>query len=250
MNPRVGAARWLLRAGNFLRSLAVVVMRPADLVEFSRQNYATPESVEAWSRDEVVNAGLSPEELALLEQVPTTRGRLLLLGVGGGREAIPLARRGFEVTAVDFVGAMVARAVERAARAGVQLGGLVQDIAALDVPAESYDVVWLSAAMYSSVPTRAGRQAMLRRVHRALKPGGHFVCQFHYDPGWRSSRGGERLRRIFGWLVLGNTRYEPGDTLWGGREFLHVFVSAANIRSEFETAGWEVIGRASCRERV
>lgn len=231
----------MLRAGNFLRSLAVVVMRPADLMEFSRQNYAAPESVAAWSRDEVVNAGLTPEELELLEQVPATHGRLLLLGVGGGREALPLARRGFEITAVDFVGAMVARALEHAARADVKISGLVQNIAALDVPAESFDVVWLSAAMYSCIPTRPGRQDMLRRVQNALKPGGHFVCQFHYDPTVRGSRWGERLRRMFGWLVLGNTRYEPGDTLWGDREFLHVFASADSIRLEFEAAGWQVV---------
>ena len=175
MRPRITLARFLIQMGKFVESLAVMVMRPDDLVEFGRQTYTRPHNVASWGRSDLVERGLRPDETALLEKLPLKEGRLLLLGVGGGREAIPLARMGFDVTGVDFVPGMVELAKENAAQRGVRIEGLVQEISRLDVPASSYDVVWLCAAMYSCVPTRQRRVAMLRRIRQALRPGGgHF----------------------------------------------------------------------------
>ncbi|MBW1887914.1 MAG: hypothetical protein JRI52_06130, partial [Deltaproteobacteria bacterium] len=112
MRPRIILGRFLIRLGRFINSLAVVVMRPDDLVEFGRQTYANPESVENLCRVETVDLGLTSDETGLLEKTPLKKGRLLLLGVGGGREAIPLARMGFDVTGVDFVRDLVERSIE------------------------------------------------------------------------------------------------------------------------------------------
>jgi len=241
MRPRIAMARFLLRLSDFIKSLPVIVMRPDDLIEFSRQTYARPDRVTSWSEPAVLNAGLYPSEQTLLERLPRYGGRLLLLGVGGGREAIPLVRLGYEVTGVDFVPAMVEQAQANAARQGLRIAGLVQEISQLDVPAGSFDVVWLSAAMYSCVPTRHRRVEMLRRIHRALVPGGHFVCQFHWDPGQRRTRFGLLVRRALAALTLGNLAYEPGDLLWGSVEFIHAFGAEAAVRSEFVAGGFEVI---------
>jgi SAM-dependent methyltransferase len=240
VSGRIKLARGLLRLGAFIQSLPVMVMRPDDLVEFSRQTYARPHNVEAWAEDPLVDSGLSDDEQELVAAVPETTGDLLLLGVGGGREAIPLARLGFRVTGVDYVGAMVERAIENAARRGVQIEGLVQEISQLDVPAEAYDVVWLSRAMYSCVPTRARRVAMVRRIARALKPGGRFLCQFHWRASPRPRGRGEPVRRAIAACTLGNLAYEPGDTLWLNVEFVHEFSSEDTIRSELEEGGLSV----------
>lgn len=178
MSFRTTIARRLLSLGRLVQSLALMVMKPDDLVEFGRQMYARPHNVAEWASDPVVGPGLRPEELALIEQLPTKSGKLLLLDVGGGREAIPLARAGFLVTGVDFIPGMVEQAKANAEKAGVRLEGLVQEISGLDVAPESYDVVWLSAAMYSSVPTRRRRIAMLKRIHRALHPAATFSANF------------------------------------------------------------------------
>ena len=59
-------------------------MKPDDLIEFSRQTYSRPQHVQAWSEDSLVDSGLTPQELSLLQQVPVKSGKLLILGVGGG----------------------------------------------------------------------------------------------------------------------------------------------------------------------
>jgi SAM-dependent methyltransferase len=160
--------------------------------------------------------------------------------MGGGREAIPLAQAGFAVTGVDFVPEMIERAKANAEEAGVRLKGLVQDISRLDVPPESYDVAWLWAGMYSSVPTGQRRVAMLKCIHRALRPGGYFVCQFHWSGGEPPSPRRERLKRAVALLTRGNLTYEPGDMLWANIEFLHGFRSEAELRAEFTAAGFAV----------
>jgi SAM-dependent methyltransferase len=240
MSFRITLARRLIWLGGLVESLAPMVMKPDDLVEFGRQRYARPRIVASWASDQYIRSGLCPEELALLEHLPTKRGKLLLLGVGGGREAIPLARAGFLVTGVDFIPGMVEQAKANAEKAGVRMEGFVQDISRLDVPPESYDVAWLSAAMYSCVPTRRRRIAMVKRIHRALRPGGCFLCQFYWGGGEPLGPRREWLKRVFAFLTRGNRTYEPGDVLWANSEFTHGFRSQAELRAEFTAGGFRV----------
>jgi len=240
MGLRITLARFLIRFGRFIQSLALMVMRPDDLVEFSRQTYAKKDHVESWSSEEIIEAGLDTDEVALLDKIPLKDGRLLLLDIGGGREAIYLAKQGFDVTGVDFSEDMVKSAHENAQKRGVTISGLVQEISHIDVPDNSYDIVWLSSAMYSSIPTRKRRLLMLERISKALKPEGYFVCQFHWDPRVNVSLKGEFIRRVVSFLTIGNLRYEKGDMLWHNLEFIHAFSSEQDLRSEFEEAHFNV----------
>lgn len=240
MSMRIRAARFLLNIGIFLESLPVVVMKPDELVEFSRQNYSRPQVIESWSNEAHINSGLYENELDLLQDIGVKSGNLLILGVGGGREAIPLARMGFRVTGVDYVTKMVDRAIENAARAGISIEGQVQDISKLDVPANAFDVVWLSCVAYSCVPTRKRRIEMVQRIRKALKPGGYFLCQFHLEQGRNSSGRDEAARCWIAKSWLGNRTYEPGDILWARAEYLHTFASVDEVRSELEAGGFNV----------
>ena len=101
MNGRTIFAKYLIHIGSFIQSLAVVVMKPDDLIGFSRMSYDAPRSIDSWAEASLVDSGLSEDEQKALEYLPEKSGELLLLGVGGGREAIPLGRMGFNITAVD-----------------------------------------------------------------------------------------------------------------------------------------------------
>lgn len=241
MRARVRLGTFLVRLGRFIQSLAVMVMKPDDLIEFTRRTYSTPEDIEGWSEQKLVDLGLNQNEKEILEKLPRKSGRLLLLGVGGGREAIPLARMGFQVTGVDFIHGLVQKAQENARKKGVEISGLVQEISRLEVNANSYDVIWLSYGMYSCIPTQERRLKMLYRIKGALKPEGYFVCQFHWDPSPEFSPRVEFLRRVFSFGTLGNLRYEKGDKLSRNIEFIHAFGSEDELVAEFKEGGFKVV---------
>lgn len=240
MNLRVPLGRFLIRLGNFIESLSLVVMRPDDLMEFNRRRYDNPEAVGHWGEDSLVEEGLTRGEQDLLAQLPIKKGRLLLLGVGGGRDAIALAKRGFAVVGVDFIQDLVAKAQEQAVRHGVAIEGLVQEISRLEVPPASFDLAVISPAMYSCIPTRGRRVAMLRRIFAALRPGGYFLCQFILDPGQKHNPRAILARKAIALLTWGNRWYEPGDGLWGA-EFMHLFLSEGEVSSEFAAAGFDPV---------
>jgi len=241
MRVRVVLARFIVRLGQFVQSLALMVMRPDDLVEYSRKTYAKSKSIEGWGRDDILTKGLSADETVLFEKIPRKKGKILLLGVGGGREAISFGKSGFEVTGADFVPEMVTAAQKNAAKYGVKIDGIEQEISRLDVPAAIYDVVWLSASMYSCIPTRQRRINMLKRISKALTLDGCFVCQFHWDPVRKVSPSAAFARKIIAVLTLGNIWYEKGDQLWGNAEFIHAFSQKEVLKSEFKAGGFEIV---------
>jgi signal peptidase I len=238
---RISFGKFLIRLARFLESLPPAVMRPDELIEYGRRHYGRASTVELWVGDTVVDRGLNTEESATLTEVPRRDGRALVLGLGGGREAIALAKMGFAVTGVDYIPEMMTRAQENAARRGVTITGLVQDMCDLDVPAEAFSLVWLSAGMYSCLPTRSRRIELARQVRRVLEPGGWFVCGFSWDPAHAPNPTGVALRRALAVVTLGNRSYEPGDVLWGGVEFMHVFCAESDLRAEFDLSGLELV---------
>jgi SAM-dependent methyltransferase len=240
MRSKVAVARFLIRFGRFIQSLAIMVMRTNDLIEFGRRTYAKPESVGIWGRDNLIDSALTPDEINVLDRVPVSHGRLLLLGVGGGREAVALGQKGFDVTGVDFIPQLVAKARENCARRNLRFTGLVQEISMIDVPTASFDVVWLGDGMYSTVPTSRRRVEMLKRIRSALKDEGYCICQFFWRRGKGVPHAVELLRKCFGFLTWGNIHYEDGDTLFQNTEFIHEFSSEQTLKDEFKKGGFMV----------
>ncbi len=239
---RIKFARTILRTGKFIQSLTIMVMKPEDLIDFSLQTYKKPGVVRGWCDSEIVDSGLNEHEEKLLKDLGEKKGQLLLLGVGGGREVIPLSRAGFSMTGVDFVPEMVANAKKNAGNEGIALRGVVQEISQLQIESNRYDVIWFSGAMYSAIPTKGRRVKILRTLHNALVSDGKVVCQFHWDPGTRISGINLTLRKLFALLTMGNLTFEPGDQLWGYSEFIHAFSSDAELEKEFIEGGFEMTG--------
>ena len=240
MSIRIKLARLLLNVGSFIKSLPVVIMKPDDLIEFSRTRYAQSDSIKLFSEDTTIERGLYKEELDIINSLPNKSGSVLVLGAGGGREAIQLAKMGFCVTGLDFIPEMIVRAEENAVRYGLKFQGLVQDLSDLDLPENSFDIVWMSRSMYSSIPSRKRRVEMVRRISKSLKPNGVFVCQFRYDLNTTYSKKGLLIRRLIAVMTFGNFEYEPGDTLWASTEFFHEFSSKAELVTEINNGGLAV----------
>lgn len=64
---------------------------------------------------------------------------------------------------------------------------------------------------------------------------------FHCEKERKFTPWKELAKKIFALLTLGNRWYEPGDGLWLNAEFLHSFISEAEISGEFAAGGFEVV---------
>jgi SAM-dependent methyltransferase len=241
MHFRIPLARLLIKLGRVIQSSAVVVMRPDDLVEWNRRFYSQMDEIQDWVNEKRIHSGLSDMEIALLNLTGASKGRLLLLGLGGGREAIPLVKMGYEVTGIDFIPEMVERAKANAKKHGATISTIVQEISRLELPENSFDLAWLSAAMYSCVPTRKRRLIMLGRIGKILKPGGCFVFGFLWRPQMDTSSRTVFFNKMLAWLSLGNLHYEKGDLLRFNQEFFHAFTSVKELQAEISEAGFEMI---------
>ncbi len=114
-----------------------------------------------------------------LDRLPAG-ARVLELGCGGGQDSARMAARGFMVDATDAAPAMVAKTNER-----FGLGAWVMAFDELEAEAV-YDGIWAHASLLHC--PRAALPEVLRRIHRALAPGGwHFAS---YKLGQAEGRDG------------------------------------------------------------
>jgi SAM-dependent methyltransferase len=131
-------------------------------------------------------------------------GRALELGIGTGRIALPLARRGVPVHGIDLSQAMVARL--RAKPGGEEVAVTIGDFATTTVDG-TFSVAYLVFNTIENLTTQAAQVACFRNVTSHLEPGGRFVVEV----------GVPELRR----LPPGDTTrvFHASETGWGFDEF-------------------------------
>ena len=113
----------------------------------------------------------------LLDRLPAG-GRVLDVGAGSGRFAIPLARRGFEVVALDVLPGVMAPI--RAS--GLPIETVVADAGAVPATLGDFDVVLAAHMLYHLDDIVAGVRALRERV----RPGGLFVATTNAAVGMRA----------------------------------------------------------------
>lgn len=118
--------------------------------------------------------GAPSGELVRLVQEKTLRPcRVLELGCGTGANAVFLARRGFEVTAVDASPTAIERARTRAERSAAVLRLVLDDVFAFCKTAGQFDLV-LDAGFYHFI-RRVDLAAFLDLLWRATSPGSLYL---------------------------------------------------------------------------
>lgn len=136
------------------------------------ERYATEERVWSEGPNQFVEAALSDLE----------PGRAVDLAAGEGRNALWLAGRGWEVTAVDFSRAGLDKG--RAAAGDLPVTWVCQDV--LEWEGSGYD---LAVVAYLQVPAAERRQAV-RRAFGALRPGGTLFWVAHDSTNLVEGTGG------------------------------------------------------------
>ena len=114
------------------------------------------------------------EDIAFYVAQGRSAGRVVELGVGTGRIAVPTAASGVSVVGVDASEGMLAIARERAELAGVELDLRLGDMR--DPPVEeTFPLVTIPFRSLLHMESDDDRRSTLGGVRRLLEPGGRFV---------------------------------------------------------------------------
>ncbi|MGH3449676.1 MAG: class I SAM-dependent methyltransferase, partial [Haloechinothrix sp.] len=116
-----------------------------------------------------------PNQTLVAEVAELPVGRALDLGAGQGRNAVWLAERGWQVTAVDFSPVGLERAETLAAAKGVKMSFVLADAREWEPPVEAFE---LALVAYLQLPESELR-AVLTGAAAAVAPGGTLLVVGH-----------------------------------------------------------------------
>lgn len=123
--------------------------------------------------------GASPQLLRWLDEGTLTPCRVAVPGCGSGWEVAELARRGFDVTGLDYTRAAVEQTRVRCEAAGLSVRLEQADVLQYR-PAEPFDAIYEQTCLCAIYPDHWVDYAL--QLHRWLKPGGRLHALFMQMP--------------------------------------------------------------------
>jgi SAM-dependent methyltransferase len=157
-------------------------------------------------------------------------GRAIDLGCGEGDNAIFLAQRGFEVTAVDFARSAIEKARRKAEAAGVQIDFLVDDLTHPNKVQGQFDLL-VDYGTLDDLGT-AQREAYVREVVPLARPGARFLL-------WCFEWELRRHEQLLTWLLpIGKLALAPGEAERRFGEHFHVERLAGEVDQPTWPRGW------------
>jgi SAM-dependent methyltransferase len=136
-----------------------------------------------------------PNGALVAEVAGLTPGRVLDVGCGEGADAVWLAGRGWEVTALEVSGVALERAARHAAEAGVDVRWVHAGLVEAALPAASFDLVSAQYPALMRTPDAAAERALLA----AVAPGGVLLLVHHAGMETHAPEDGE---------------FDPADYVW------------------------------------
>lgn len=138
-----------------------------------------------------------PNGALVVEVADLPPGRVLDVGCGEGADAVWLASRGWEVTALEVSGVALERAAGHARDAGVVVRWVHAGLAEASLPPRSFDLVSAQYPALQRTPDAAAEKALLA----AVAPGGVLLLVHHAGMETQPVHDG---------------RFDPADYVWPG----------------------------------
>lgn len=173
----------------------------------------------------VALAALARTAAAADPRARASEPRVLELGVGTGRLALPLAAAGVAVTGIDASAAMLDRLAAKPGAAGVT--AVVGDMAG-PLPDGPFDLVVVARNTFFNLTTEAAQRSCLAEVARVLGPDGRFVVEAFVPTDDEAPTSSVEVRHITAdRVLLFVDRHDPGaGEAWSS----FVDISADGIR--------------------
>ena len=168
----------------------------------------------------------SPEEMGPVERsaLELASGRVLDLGAGAGAHAVPLSRRGLEVTAVEVLAS--GRAAMREAGVGDVRDGGLEGVGA----EERFDTVLVLMNGLGLAGTLSALPGFLQRLAALLDPGGRILADSTDPRGWDDEGDGRYPGEVHMRLRCGTLSGPP---------FPFLFVHEEAVRAAAQEVGLE-----------
>jgi 2-polyprenyl-3-methyl-5-hydroxy-6-metoxy-1,4-benzoquinol methylase len=172
---------------------------------------------ERWNRKHAQGRGgaaPSPRFVEALEQAPP--GRALDVACGSGRHALPLARAGFDVLAVDVSDVALERLAAQAAARGLAVRTERRDVSAEGLPEGDFDLVvvigFLDRTLFPALreKVRPGGLLFFETFTRAHSEATGFPRAYCLEPG-------ELLAAFEGWETLRHVEERARESLLARR---------------------------------
>ena len=125
-----------------------------------------------------------------------TKGKVLDLGLGEGRNALFFAQNGYEVKGVDISKSAIQSCIKRAKEAKLEIDVKLQDIRNINIPENTYSLI--IATMVLQFLNRKERDIIFEKINKGLKKDGIvFLRAFSLeDPSYKRKLVSKQIKII------------------------------------------------------
>lgn len=184
-------------------------------------------------------SGFFAWETQIIEQYFQNCQHLLIGSVGGGREALTLAKQNYTVDAFECSPHLLAQCQQLLQQENLSAQTFLAPPNEVPQLNKIYDGAIMGWGGYIHIPGRERRIKLLEQYHSCLKPQAPLLLSFFMrDPTTPQQRLTYQVARLVGIINRRSHRVELGDVL--PNTFDHCF-TRAEIESELAAAGFEIL---------